>query len=482
MIQPTITSPAKTGPVIMPERTAPAGLFAQSFAAILSPGSDVADASSSVAATATPLSAIIAFATPSPGAATKPVPLSSTSTVAAPPPDQATAASPCDPAAGPLTPAALPGTADASGMMVADESGRQDPATPGKQLPTFPERHAKAASPVPAPAIPVPVSASPPSTRLPGARPLLVAAPIADLVLRAAGSPPDEPSLAPADDGDQEAVLQDPAAPTPDPQLFASAIAVPFEPVEPASAPRQTPTPPPLGTQTIDPPTLDRHLTGASAKGDPLAAGDTQARPPVPPVIDSAASLVPDTVRSGPAARIFADALHRITAHDRPGPAHLDPQLQAVPPPDAALAVTSPQQPPLDMGQRHWPAQMIARIEALRDAADAVDTSIRLVPDALGTIDVSLRRDAGGVHVHLAAEQAATRTLLTDAQPRLADLAAERGLKLAQTSVDGGSWGGATGGERQQPYRRPDQPHAPLRVASRFVVPDAELSDDLRIA
>ena len=123
MIQPTITSPAKTGPVIMPERTAPAGLFAQSFAAILSPGSDVADASSSVAATAPPLSAIIAFAAPSPGAATKPVPLSSTSTVAASPPDQATAASPRDPAAGPLTPAALPGTADASGMMVADEPG-----------------------------------------------------------------------------------------------------------------------------------------------------------------------------------------------------------------------------------------------------------------------------------------------------------------------------------------------------------------------
>ena len=194
--------------------------------------------------------------------------------------------------------------------------------------------------------------------------------------------------------------------------------------------------------------------------------------------------LGPETIRSGTAARIFADAMRRLTTHERRETAPPDPPVGAAPAAavTVAAAVASPQQPPLDMGQRHWPAQMIARIEALRDAADAVDTSIRLIPDALGTIDVSLHRDDSGVHVHLAAEQVATRALLADAQPRLADLAVERGLKLAQTSVDSGSWGGTTGGDPHRPHQRPGQPRAPVRTALRFAVPDAQSSDDLRIA
>jgi len=75
---------------------------------------------------------------------------------------------------------------------------------------------------------------------------------------------------------------------------------------------------------------------------------------------------------------------------------------------------------------------MIERIEILRDAADAGDTRIRLVPDALGAIDVSLKQDGDTVHVHFHAEQGATRALLQEAQPRLVELAEARGLKLGQ--------------------------------------------------
>ena len=72
------------------------------------------------------------------------------------------------------------------------------------------------------------------------------------------------------------------------------------------------------------------------------------------------------------------------------------------------------------MGRQDWPQKMIDRIEALRDDANANDTSIRLKPEALGRIDVALRTRAdGAVSVHFTAEQPATRTLIADAAPQL---------------------------------------------------------------
>lgn len=105
----------------------------------------------------------------------------------------------------------------------------------------------------------------------------------------------------------------------------------------------------------------------------------------------------------------------------------------------------------LDMGRQDWPQKMIDRIEALRDDANANDTSIRLKPDALGRIDVSLRTHAdGAVSIRFAAEQSTTRTLLADAAPQLNAAAEARGIRLAGTSVDlTGS--GMTGGDRPRP-------------------------------
>ncbi|MGC5798563.1 flagellar hook-length control protein FliK [Sphingomonas sp. NFX23] len=137
------------------------------------------------------------------------------------------------------------------------------------------------------------------------------------------------------------------------------------------------------------------------------------------------------------------------------------------------IKVADAQQAPLDMRQERWPHAMIERIEMLRDAADAVDTRIRLVPDALGAIDVSVKTDGDTVRVHFNAEQAATRTLLADAQPRLAELAEARGLKLSQGSL------GDSGADQQQ--RAPAAPQTPNRPAPVSTV-IANTPDDIRIA
>jgi len=176
------------------------------------------------------------------------------------------------------------------------------------------------------------------------------------------------------------------------------------------------------------------------------------------------------------AARVFAQAIHRavISEDSRPSRA-ADPLALAVATtdlaPHAVTASGDAQHAALDMSQRDWPGAMIARIETLReaaaDAANAADTRIRLVPDALGTIDVSLRTEGETVHVHFAAEQAQTRALLADAHARLTELADARGLKLSQSGVDGG------GG--QPP--RPPQPTRATPDAPRSVEPIDDTAD-----
>ena len=151
------------------------------------------------------------------------------------------------------------------------------------------------------------------------------------------------------------------------------------------------------------------------------------------------------------AARTFADARHRAVAEE--------PAPSLAPAAITTLAVAAPadaaQQAPLDLTQHRWPEAMIQHIERLRDMADANDMSIRLAPDALGTIDVQLKRDGDAVQVQLTAEHAHTRQLLADAQPKLAELAAERGVRL-QHAGTGSNGSGDTA----------RQPHAPILPAA----------------
>jgi flagellar hook-length control protein FliK len=131
--------------------------------------------------------------------------------------------------------------------------------------------------------------------------------------------------------------------------------------------------------------------------------------------------------------------------------------------------------PTLDLGREGWPTDMIAHIEQLRDAADATDTRIRLSPDMLGSVDIDVRQDGDTLHVRFIAEQAQTRTLLQEAQPRLAEAAEARGLKLGGSSVDLGAQG-----QHRQPAAQPAV--ASKRTPSTTVASGQEPADDTRIA
>ena len=158
-----------------------------------------------------------------------------------------------------------------------------------------------------------------------------------------------------------------------------------------------------------------------------------------------------------PAAQMFAAAIHRASRDERRGEAS-DAMMAGLSPtgeltPQAAAGIEQSRHAALDIARATWPAKMIERIEMMRDALDAADTSIRLVPDKLGTIDVSLRREGDGVAVQFNAQQAETRQLLAEAQPKLAELAEARGLKLSTGS--GGNDPAQQQQSQQQQQRAP---------------------------
>ncbi|MEG8014841.1 flagellar hook-length control protein FliK [Sphingomonas sp. 22R3R2A-7] len=181
------------------------------------------------------------------------------------------------------------------------------------------------------------------------------------------------------------------------------------------------------------------------------------------PPLTLAVQPQPGTVAS--AAHVFGVAI-QAAAHGRDEPADtpaIGPLAAPVATPAIASIAHADPQAPLDMRHERWPTAMIERIEVLRDAANATDTRIRLIPDALGAIDVSVRKDGDTLHVHFTAEQAATRTLLQDAQPRLAELADARGLKLSHGAVETGAGTGQHQQRAATPQPQPQQPSAPAR-------------------
>ncbi|KQU61554.1 hypothetical protein ASG67_16245 [Sphingomonas sp. Leaf339] len=140
--------------------------------------------------------------------------------------------------------------------------------------------------------------------------------------------------------------------------------------------------------------------------------------------------------------------------------------------------------PPLDLADHRWPHAMLDRIELLRDAADAVDTRIRVVPDALGAIEVGVRQEGDTLHVRFTADQAQTRALLQEAQPRLAEAAEQRGLRLGQTSVGAGVDAGTTGQGQHRPPPTPQsaEPRRATANTTRATTADTAADDDTRIA
>lgn len=196
----------------------------------------------------------------------------------------------------------------------------------------------------------------------------------------------------------------------------------------------------------------------------PQAPRERLARPVLAPIAPQL--VVPGVTPAAPAAQVFAAAIS--AAYDSPAaPAAraTDPvivQSQAAAADQlrtTVQAMSGAEQAPLDLSRDDWAGKMVDRIAALRDAAEAADTRIRLAPENLGNVEVSIRRDGDRLHVHFAAENPATRQLLAEAAPRLTELADSRGLKLGQTSVDAG-----TGGQQETPSQ--PQSNQPLRPAS----------------
>ncbi|MGA1798460.1 flagellar hook-length control protein FliK [Sphingomonas sp. 4RDLI-65] len=202
----------------------------------------------------------------------------------------------------------------------------------------------------------------------------------------------------------------------------------------------------------------------------------TEATTPVALAVAQPDSFQPQAGTVASAAQVFGAAIQAATkARDTETTGSIDAaSVSAALAPAPQVVAAAAQQAPLDMRQERWPHAMIEHIEMIRDAADATDTRIRLIPDALGAIDVSVKTDGDTVHVHFNAEQAATRTLLADAQPRLAELAEARGLKLGQGALGDGN----TGSSQQ---RAPTPSQIPNRTATATAV-IADAAEDTRIA
>lgn len=280
---------------------------------------------------------------------------------------------------------------------------------------------------------PVPAPVTLPTTATPVDGPLTLAA----------SNPARLPTVAPATDGATiaSAPVGAPATSNADP-LPATAPAVEGATVAsaPVAAPAAEPEPTPAAV-----------AREASATAPPPPAVRVAA-PPVMAALDTATQLA-----ARPASTPRATTTRALAVAEPPAPTLTTAGALA-----ATAAAAAPAPPaPVDMTRPAWPAAMIHRIERLRDELDAVSTAIRLIPDALGAIDVRLTQEGEVTHVHLAAEQPQTRALLAEAAPKLAELAEQRGLRLGEAQV--GTGPGSNGGQQPaaQQSRRPAAPSTP---------------------
>jgi flagellar hook-length control protein FliK len=152
--------------------------------------------------------------------------------------------------------------------------------------------------------------------------------------------------------------------------------------------------------------------------------------------------------------------------------------------------VAAPQAPPVsptafqpaqpvsqvDTARAEWMQAMIDRIGDAVQEGGKREALIRLLPDALGAVEVRIVERDDRLQVTLNADTAQARQLLSEHAPRLAEMAEARGLRFAQTDIGGG--------HAQQQDRRPapEHPTTPLRPRSAQAEPDASTDDGERIA
>lgn len=199
-------------------------------------------------------------------------------------------------------------------------------------------------------------------------------------------------------------------------------------------------TPAPMMPQVDEPlPTISPATLPNKPDVSPPLVPARSATPPVMPLPPAA----PPATAALPA--LFALAMtpaHDTRDDEASSPSPAAAVFRATADPATIAPAGDAQRQTLDLGARDWPQKMINHIEALRDNANANDTSIRLKPEALGQVDVSLRTHSdGAISVRFTADQPTTRTLLLDAAPQLTAAAEARGIRLSGTSVDLGGHG-----------------------------------------
>lgn len=213
---------------------------------------------------------------------------------------------------------------------------------------------------------------------------------------------------------------------------------------------------------------LDREV----ADTRPRAAASEPAAMPAPVTLTDRLLVVaePQAPRSGVTTGRVADAAPPAIAATPDGA--LSAMLAAAAPPLADADMPAAAAPVLDTRDPRWPAAMVDHIERLRDEADAGSTRIRVVPDALGRIDLALHRHGdGAVEVTMNADRPATQALLSQAQPELTRLAEARGIRLADAAPQGGFPGNGTGSGNASPgggnaWQTPGGPRRPIAPAT----------------
>lgn len=325
-------------------------------------------------------------------------------------------------------------------------------------------------------------------------RPPSVAAPLASgfrlAASNAALTPPRLPAAVTIIVPDAEAVSS-PQDSQPLPPA-AQALATPLSPAAPfilreALSPARAPA--------ASVPTNDSKI-GLSSDNAALLRDSAREESPVAPVDRSPVAVpVLNIGTPQPAARAFAAGIAaagvrapRLVRDDDQGAGVVTAGPSGVLPTDRADPTDS-RQAAIDTRRDDWTRSLIDRIDASRDVANARDTRIRLIPDALGKIDVALRQQGDTLHVHFSAEVPATQALLVDAQPRLTELAEARGLRLGQSSVDAGTPGQASGqgfgagfGSSPDQRRAPSAPSVARHPSSISTNADTMSVTDQRLA
>lgn len=238
-------------------------------------------------------------------------------------------------------------------------------------------------------------------------------------------------------------------------------VTVPSPPVSDLTRPTAGPN---ASSQTVErePPTA---LSEARSRA--VVATRLELQPAALPVRDNGATLAfAAAVRAAPAVAEPVSSTVNATLPMDAG--SLAPIAAGAP---AAAPVAAPPQAGIDLTRDPGLHRMIDRIEHLRDTFDVRETRIRLIPDALGPVDIAVRRDGAGdaVQVHFTAAEVGTRQLIAEAQQRLVELADARGVRIERATIDGGvgsgqPWSNGEGQPRQQQQGHATQPRAPVRA------------------